>query len=114
MQQFSYKLEWENAYHESSTLTPSHVANVIFDMATEEEEYDAVFHFLRSGEYPAGFSKNEKRALRRKAKDNYKVEKDALFYRPRGGSSWKKVPRFWKERERIIDVCHVLPEGIQL
>ncbi len=59
----------------------------IFDMATEEEEYDAVFHFLRSGQYPAGFSKNEKRALRRKAKDNYKVEKDALFYRPRGGST---------------------------
>ncbi len=32
------------------------------------------------------------------------MEKDALFYRPRGGSSW----------ERIIEVCHALPEGIQL
>ncbi len=42
------------------------------------------------------------------------LEKDALFYRPRGGSSWKKVPRFWKEREIIIEVCHALPGGIQL
>ncbi len=38
----------------------SHAVNVIFDMGTEEEEYDVVFHFLRSGQYPAGFSKNEK------------------------------------------------------
>jgi hypothetical protein len=80
-------------------------------MATEEEAYDAVFHYLRSGEYPAGFGKNEKRALRRKAKENYRVRKDALLYCPRGGSSWKKVPRFQKERERIIEVCHALPEG---
>ncbi len=29
-----------------------HVANVI---ATEEEEYDAVFHFLRSGQYLASY-----------------------------------------------------------
>ncbi len=41
-----------------------------------------------------------------------KVEKDALFYRPRRGSSWKKVPRYWKEREIIIEVCHALPGGI--
>ena len=89
------------------------VVRGIFDrMATEEEEYDAVFCFLRSGHYPAGFSKNKKRALRRKATNNYKVKKDQLLYCPRGGSSWKKVPRFRKERERIIEICHALPEGI--
>ncbi len=39
----------------------SHVANVIFDMATEEEEHDAVFHFLRSGQYPLLASARMKR-----------------------------------------------------
>ena len=61
------------------------VVRGIFDrMATKEEEYDAVFCFLRPG-YPAGVG---------------------------SCSSWKKVPRFRKERERIIEVCHALPEGI--
>ncbi len=68
-----------------------HVANVIFDMATEEELFSTFFALVST-----------------------LLEKDALFYRPRGGSSWKKVPRFGKEREIIIEVCHALPGGIQL
>ena len=71
----------------------SHAVKVvrgIFDrMATEEEEYDAVFCFLRSGHDPAGFSK---RALRRKATNNYKVKKDQLLYCPRGDSCSRKYP----------------------
>ncbi len=49
--------------------------------------------------------------LRRKAKDNYKTENDSLFYHPRGGTSWKKVPGIPKERTPYIDICHSLPEG---
>ncbi len=71
-------------------------------MAMNSVEYEAIYQFLRRGQYPDGCSKNEKRVLRRKAKDNYKTEKDYLFYRPRGGTSWKKVPRFPKERTHIF------------
>ncbi len=80
-------------------------------MATNSEEYEAIYQFLRCGQYPGGCSKNEKRVLRRKAKDNYKAEKESLFYRPRGGLDWKKVPRFAKDRTRILEICHSLPEG---
>ena len=80
-------------------------------MATSSEEYEAIYQFLRFGQYPEGFSKNDKRVLRRKSKENYQVVKDFLFYRPRRGREWKKVPRFQKERVRIIEVCHSLPEG---
>ena len=75
------------------------------------EDYEAVFQFLRCGQYPTSFSKNAKRVLRRKAKYNYKIKKECLLYCPQGGTEWKKVPRFLKERQRIIELCHALPEG---
>ena len=48
-------------------------------MATSSEEYEAIYQFLRYEQYPEGFSKNDKRVLRRKSKENYQVVKDVLF-----------------------------------
>ncbi len=74
-----------------------HAVNVIFDMGTED---DVVFHFLRSGQYPAGFSKNEKRALDAKLKTITK---------------WRRMPCFIALEVVVVGkVCHALPEGIQL
>ena len=42
------------------------------------EDYEQIYQFL-SGRYPAGFSKNQKRALRRKSK-NFEVNAGYLYY----------------------------------
>ena len=80
-------------------------------MATNSMEYEAIYQFFACGQYLDSCSKNEKRIHRRKAKDNYKTEKDSLFYRPPGGTRWKKVPCFPKDITHIINICHSLPEG---
>ncbi len=74
-------------------------------MATDEEDYDQVYSFLSKHQYPAGFGKNEKRGLRRKAK-NYKVERGLLFYRQKGNQEWRQIPRSDSERQRILEACH--------
>ena len=80
-------------------------------MATDKHEYDTIYRFLARHEYPTGYSKNEKRALRRKA-TSYKVENSALFYMTKKGSAeWKQAPQSAEERDRILDTCHSLPEG---
>ena len=42
--------------------------------------YESVFNFLLKGRYPVGFSKDQKRSFRRKARGNYKVEGGVLYY----------------------------------
>ena len=37
------------------------------------EDYEEIYDFLSYGTYPTGFSKNQKRALRRKCNDHFKV-----------------------------------------
>ena len=76
-------------------------------MATEEE-YDHIYAFLSNHEYPAGFGKNEKRALRRKV-HNYKVNHGVLFYLLK--ENWRQVPHTNKDEQRILEACHALPEG---
>ena len=85
-------------------------------MATDEDEYCHIYNFLRHHKYPPGFSKSEKRGLRRKATTNYKVGNGLLFYRRKGGNAqeWKQVPRSTEEIRRILEACHALPEGMVL
>ena len=59
------------------------------------------------GRYPAGFSKNQKRALRRKCK-NFEVK--AGYCKP-GTDVWKQVPRTREEVRKILDSCHASVEG---
>ena len=37
------------------------------------EDYEEIYDFLSYGTYPTGFSKNQKRALRKKCNDHFKV-----------------------------------------
>lgn len=83
-------------------------------MADQNEDYDAIFNYLWRNQYPIGFDKSQKRALRRKA-SNYKAENGNLYYRAssnaRGPREWKQVPRSVEDRNRILVACHALPEG---
>ena len=80
-------------------------------MTTILNDYEAIYNFLFNHVYPEGFSKVQKRALRRKASDNYKVDRGQLFYKKSGTQNWKQVPRINRERRRILETCHGLPEG---
>ncbi len=44
-------------------------------MEDYEEIYQFIFHC-----YPTGFSKNQKRVLRRRSQDHFRVKKGVLFY----------------------------------
>ena len=82
-------------------------------MATKEEEYDAIFDYLNSKQYPTGHvNKNSKRNFRRKVMDNYKIQDDELYYHKKGSEDWKNVPQIQKEREQIIKACHSETGGI--
>ena len=74
-------------------------------MANEHEhEYEIICKFLSRHKYPSDYSKNEKRALRRKA-TSYKVENCALLYLTKKGSAqWKQVPQSAEEKDRILEI----------
>ena len=82
--------------------------------ADQNDDYDAIFTYLQRNQYPIGFDKSQKRALRRKA-SSYKAENGILYYRAcrnaRGPREWKQVPRSVRDRNRILEACHALPEG---
>ena len=80
-------------------------------MAEEIEEYDAIFHYLRTDHHPPGLSRDQRRSLRRKAKNNYRVRKERLLIGKSQLETWKQVPRSREERDRIMKLCHALPEG---
>ena len=75
-------------------------------MAAGEEDYEEIYQFLQYGQYPSDLDKNHKRNFRRKAKNNYKVERGLLFYHHKNSSEWKQVPRNSKDKERILASCH--------
>ncbi len=44
------------------------------------EDYEEIYQFLIFHRYPTGFSKNQKRVLRRRSQDYFRVKKGVLFY----------------------------------
>lgn len=80
-------------------------------MTTSQADYDAIYNYLFYHQYPDSFSKDQKRALRRKA-ESYKVNQGHLFFKKnRKTKDWKQVPRRNIERKRILEACHGTPEG---
>ena len=83
-------------------------------------DYESVFNFLLKGRYPVGFSKDQKRSFRRKARGYYKLEGGVLYYAKScckdqsGDRQWKRVIKSKEEQERIMKACHVSPEGKSL
>ena len=80
-------------------------------MATMEAEYDLIYHFLCHREYPSGYTKNQKRSLRRKVDTCYKMDNGVMMFFHTTTGLWKQVPRSEKDKERILGACHSLPEG---
>ena len=89
------------------------------------EDYEEIYDFLSYGTYPTGFSKNQKRALRRKRNDHFKVlcsckqllyqfwlndyaggESLLMYSRNVSGKQrqWRQVPRSVKEIGRILEI----------
>ena len=81
------------------------------------EVYNQVYQFLRYQRYPSGFSKNQKRVLRRKSQENFCVKKGLLYYavsrrkRNDGKREWRQVPRTQQDINRILHSCHDSLEG---
>ena len=80
-------------------------------MAAGEGEYEEIYQFLQYRKYPADFEKTQKRNLRRKANNNYKVDRGLLYYHHKDKPEWKQVPRNSKDKERILASCHANAEG---
>ena len=83
---------------------------------SEEEEYRHVYDFIGNHSYPTGFSKNEKRILRRKCQEHFCVRNGLLYYAARGKETkddqkWREVARSVEDRERIMQSCHSSDEG---
>ena len=82
-----------------------------------ELDYDNIYEFLLYHRYPTGFSKNQKRILRRKSQEHFRVKQGLLFYsrvprsKTHGHRDWKQVPRTAQDQERIIEACHSSLEG---
>ena len=74
-----------------------------------EHEYDELYDYVARQQYPDGFSKDQKRVLRRKA-SKYKVEQGLLFYCCKN-QHYKQVIRTEQDKQRILEACHCLPEG---
>ena len=76
--------------------------------------YEDIYKFLQRGQYPPELNKNEKRNFRRKANNNYRVDRGLLFYHHKDSTEWKQVPRNCEEKERILESCHTLQKvGVQ-
>ena len=54
------------------------------------EDLAAVDAYVRRGEYPSGITKGEKANLRRKCRNNFKLEEEVLYYKKASDESdWK-------------------------
>ena len=70
------------------------------------EDLTAVEAYLRRGEYPVGLNKGEKANLRRRCRNNFKVENEVLYYKKARGEEWKICVRSEDEKKRIMESCH--------
>ena len=79
--------------------------------------FTCIFTYLESGIYPAGLSKNEKRNLRRKCNENFKVENGQLYYRRSNRCTtqeeceWKLCIKTVEEKQRVLRSCHSSATG---
>ena len=77
---------------------------------SEEEEYRQVYQFIVNHSYPTGFSKNQKRVLRRKCQERFCIRSGLLYYAGED-KKWRQVARSVEDRERIMQSCHSSAEG---
>ena len=68
------------------------------------------FSFFQKKQYPPGFSKNEKRGLRR-ASERFPTKQGLLYYTAKGQSTRRQVSLSGQEQQRILESCHSSTEG---
>ena len=90
--------------------------NVLAFRSSVMEELEAVENYLLGGAYPSGLSKGEKANLRRKCKNNFKLEDGILYYKRAvtDGESkepWRICVRSEEDKRRVIESCHAGVEG---
>ena len=89
-------------------------------MGLTEIEYDQLYDYVAFSRYPTGSSKNQRRIIRHKCIEHFRVKDGVLYYSAVGTSkvsksgscpdrTWKVVVRTEKERRRIIESCHSNP-----
>ena len=71
--------------------------------------------YLRRGEYPSGLSKGEKANLRRKCRNNFKLDEGILYYKKASDEAdWKICVRSADEMKKITESCHAGIRGIYI
>ena len=85
--------------------------------ADQNDDYDAIFTYLQRNQYPIGFDKSQKRALRRKA-SSYKAENGILYYRASAATPevrvsgskyhalWETGIEYWRLATHYLKVNH--------
>lgn len=71
----------------------------------ETKLYNQVFQYLRDNQYPEGWTKDQTRNLRKKAKTFF-LDDGALFFVANENSEPKRWVHDKKEQERILHAYH--------
>ena len=69
------------------------------------DDSEELYYFCSIKTYPTGFSKNQKRALKRKCQEKFKVERRYLYYNK---VDWRQVPR---DRGHVERSCRSSLQG---
>ncbi len=79
-------------------------------------DLEAIENYLLRSEYPEGFTKAEKANLRRKCRNNFRIDDGILQYKTarKGGeegeeaetATWKVCVRTEAEKKRVLESCH--------
>ena len=62
------------------SISPRNKSPVLAEMVRMTIEYNHVYDYLQFSRYPKDCSTNKKRALRRKAKEHFKIKSGVLMY----------------------------------
>ena len=79
------------------------------------EELNIVEQYLLHSRYPEGYTKADKTNLRRKCRQNFKLEDGVLYYRKNiktASEPWRICVRTDNEKKRILESCHSGIEGM--
>ena len=71
----------------------------------ETKLYNQVFQYFRDNQYPEGWTKDQKRNLRKKAQKFF-LDDGALFFVANENSEPKRWVHDKEEEERILHACH--------
>ena len=82
------------------------------------EELKIVEKYLLRGEYPPEYTKTDKANLRRKCRNNFKLEEGVLYFRKKvsddNSEPWRICVHSEDEKRRVLESCHSGVEGWQI